>query len=371
MKKLTKIKIVLIVCLTGYLVLDYSKSNFKAEEFGLGEGTTSHFAFHDGFPIHINKLNQEQFGPFQDGIETKGKGKEITLFSGNSQTHGINQYESGDSNYVSLLHNKVESEYIVSHSIQNASLQYFLLSLTYLHSKTNLKKVIVPLFYDDFREDGIRQIFFENLVVEDFHLESYVGSISGDLNSELDLMKSDGKITATSENRSTQKITEEKIESFLSSNSDYWSARKSIRGKLFTQLYQLRNRVFGINAQTIRKKMPLIYNKNIDALEGIIAFCKANEIELHTYIPPIRNDVSIPYVIEDYENFKSEVELIVRNASFKHYNFENIVPAALWGVKTSTTGSNEKEYDFMHFTGEGHQLLFSELYSSIYRKSNN
>jgi len=246
MKNKIAIKITLTILLSFYLIIMYSKSNFNAEEFGLGEGTTSHFAASNGFPIHINKLNKEQCSPFLEGIKKNAKKKNITLFLGNSQTHGINQYEMEDSNYVSLLHNKVDLDYIISHSIQNASLQYFLLSLTYLHNKTNLTQVIIPLFYDDFREDGIRQIFFENLIEEDFYLDSSIGSMALELNSELDFLKKKNNNEETNKKKSTQEITEDNIESFLSSNSKYWSARKDIRSKLFIELYQLRNRAFGI-----------------------------------------------------------------------------------------------------------------------------
>lgn len=359
------IKLTVIIIIVFLLIRNYSQSKVNTENFALGEGTSSHFVSVDNTPIHINKIDSVEFNSLLKGVKTNERG-DIILFLGNSQTHGINQYKKGDSNYVELFHNYLKDDYVISHSIQNASIQYFLLSLVYFNSKMKIKEVFVPLFFDDFREDGIRSMFFENLINSSFQLDSSLGDIAISLNEIIKAKHLKSMITLENKNKSTQELSESYLESFLSSKFKFWESRSSIRGQIFIQLYQFRNKVFGINAQTVRKKNPIIFRKNMEALSAIKKYCTKNGIILHTYIPPIRNDVAIPYNLADYDSFKKSIKVMFSGQNgIHHYNLENIVPGKFWGVKKSTTGSQEMEYDFMHFTGEGHRLLYDSLHYKI------
>ena len=73
----------------------------------------------------------------------------------------------------------------------------------------------------------------------------------------------------------------------------------------------------------------------------------------------------------DYNSFKKTVDSMFRNQTINcHYDLESVVPGKFWGVKNSTTGSQEMEYDFMHFTGEGHRLLYDSLHYKMIVNSN-
>ena len=124
--------------------------------------------------------------------------------------------------------------------------------------------------------------------------------------------------------------------------------------------------LLGITANTVRKMIPGRYNQNYIAFNYIIKYCKAGKIPLFIYIPPIRDDVSIPYNIEEYNNFKKTIEADVK--SYGHYiiNIEHLVPARYWGMKKSTNSFIGKgEVDFMHFQEAGHKLLADTIYAFL------
>ena len=92
---------------------------------------------------------------------------------------------------------------------------------------------------------------------------------------------------------------------------------------------------------------------------------KENEIEVATYITPIRNDIKIPYKISEYKIFKKEIEDIAKNYKTYFTSLENLVPSEFWGTKASTSLKEEDEVDFMHFQAEGHRLLAEAIFLSI------
>ena len=338
------------------------KRSFDGENFALGTATSSHFANVDKALIHVNKINDKEAQTAITAYKASSN-LPVMLILGNSQTHSINQFQPGQTTYVEMLHRQIKDSYVMAHSIQNASLQYFLISLEYFSSKVTIDKVVLPVFFDDFREDGIRDIFFTDVINEHFLLDSVSGAKSiTDINNELKSYWNKTTTDSTSDiYRYTQDLTEEKLEDFLASRSTFWEQRPDLRGNLFLDLYQLRNRVFNINAQTVRNKIPARYEKNMMVFGEIIRFCDEQNIELYVYIPPLRNDVTPPYNLNDYAIFKQEIDTICKQHQVDFINLESIVPGKYWGMKNSTNGTGELEYDFMHFQYPGHQLLGSSL----------
>ena len=109
----------------------------------------------------------------------------------------------------------------------------------------------------------------------------------------------------------------------------------------------------------------LLYLKNFQALESSIKLAQEKNIKILIYNVPIRNDVKIPYKIDDYSKFKKDLDYLSKKYLFKYINLENIVPNNLWAEKTSTTLSNETEIDFMHFKEKGHEILAEHIYFEI------
>ena len=159
---------------------------------------------------------------------------------------------------------------------------------------------------------------------------------------------------------------QDKSESYLDKKLNnfwpLWSERSQLRGDLFNFLYRFRNYVFQINPSTSRKILPGEYKKNFQALKSLIEISKAHKINLIIYNVPIRNDVKIPYDVEEYSNFKKNLTSLSNQNSLKFLNLEKIIPNNLWGKKASTTISKNKELDFMHFKERGHEILAKTLY---------
>ena len=119
-------------------------------------------------------------------------------------------------------------------------------------------------------------------------------------------------------------------------------ARDSLIGQLYGNLYLLRNSIFGIKATTTRKIIKGRYANNINALKDILSLAIENEVNVIVYIPPIRNDIKIPYNISQYINFKHEINEITKHYETNFANLENLIPAKYWGKKASTSLKRKK-----------------------------
>ena len=160
----------------------------------------------------------------------------------------------------------------------------------------------------------------------------------------------------------SQEIIEDFFNQFLNNQFYIWKNRNDLRSHISILLYKLRNTVFNISPQTERKMIPEIYNNNISALKVLLDNTKNNNVNVIIYIPPIRSDIKIPYNEIEYQNFKKQVkDFSYKYSHVKFYNFENIVPGKYFGMKNSTNFIDESEFDFMHFTSYGHEILYKEL----------
>ncbi len=247
----------------------------------------------------------------------------------------------------------------------NASLQEMMLTFDYVTSLTSINYLIIPVFMDDLREDGIRtDVFFKNLNSENYFIKDSFSLISKKVNSELKTAYSAG--SQNSDIAALKETPQEKVETFLNEKldnySDVWKDREQVRGDFFNALYIMRNTVLGIDAQTKRKMIPTRMESNFSALSYILDKCQKLNIKSIIYVPPIRTDVEPPYDLNEYENFKESLEKDVNKYSNAHFvNLENIVEGKYWGVKNATTMDGKPELDFMHFQYEGHKMLYKNL----------
>jgi hypothetical protein len=350
----------LLLSLLFIYLLNHRQENFADQ--ALGEETSRYLALKGKQPIHAVELDSSLLNDILRAIDTLYN---TTLFLGNSQTHSINQMNPGEVNYIEILSKRVKSN-ILCQSIPNANLQEFLLLYNFWKDKTKITRLVVPVFMDDLREDGIRP-FFINYLLQSKYLISDSSSCCKQINNELfELSKKAADATGTqSEYLTLQDKTEAKINQFLYENSGAWGQRENLRGNLFVFLYELRNMVFHINASTKRKMIPVRYASNLNALRQILFDSKQRNIQTLIYIPPIRHDTDIPYDSSEYFQFKIEIENLANQFRADFKNFEDIVPGPLWGYKASTNASGKKELDFMHFKAKGHQILADSLYKLI------
>ena len=341
------------------------KGNRSFEEAALGTLTVTHQAKSQaGEAIHTQRAKPEEIPSLLQHVEGK---EERILILGNSQTHSINQKESGQTIYPELLELGLDSTIgTLTHSLPNANFQEFRVAHSWWSEKGPWDLILVPAFMDDLREDGLRADFLKAPVAEGHQLDSKT-TLSDALNAQLDLLTHPPSDSGSESKEETpQDIVERALNDWLAEHTTTWKNRANARGDLFLSLYGLRNKAFGISASTQRKMIPARYNRNMSALAELLAHAEHKGQEVLLYIPPIRTDVAPPYDPQEYSTFKEAIEsLAAQNANTRFANLENVVPGEYWGLKASTDGDGKPELDYMHFQFVGHQLLAEALEREI------
>jgi|SaaInlStandDraft_7_1057024.scaffolds.fasta_scaffold15403_2 hypothetical protein len=346
----------LIAFLMLSIWLEFLDEDKKFDELALGKHTSTLFGKVDGASIHC--------GDFSDmhkcinGYLKNGINKEIVLWLGNSQLHAINQSKPNDQTASMLLHKKLtdKSKYLLTFSQANANLKEHHTIFRNLYQELPISTLILPIFFDDMRESGVRKTILD--------MSRYSKIDQGESESKkntIDSVQNLEDITSTS--HGIQKKVEGFLEGIISEEWNLWGKRDILRSEIFHILYLLRNKVFDINASTKRYKIKGRYAINIDEFEKILNFSYQNKINIIVYIPPIRNDVEIPYDIEEYNDFKKEIQILSKKYKASFFILEDIIPGEYWGNKASTSlGEGDKEVDFMHFQAEGHNILANKIY---------
>tara|TARA_A100001015_G_scaffold314167_1_gene423028 strand:- start:1222 stop:2361 length:1140 start_codon:yes stop_codon:yes gene_type:complete len=360
------------------IISNISDSNF--DNIALGRHTSTYVAKHpNGHIIHstedqtilnnlasrtsiINDNHLElSISLMYDDWIRRGK-RDIIFLIGNSQYHAINNLKSGDINTSEILFNYFEDHSIdfLTYSSANMNLQEQYLMMDYFFDIFPIKYLLLPVFLDDTREDGIR------FYVKDLLLNKVKNENNDIIYKKLFSKNSDSPAKDLEGLSDTaQEIAENYFNKILLENSENWSSRANVRNMLFSQLYLLRNKVFNINPSTARKVIPGPYRDNLFSLEKILINANKRKIETLVYIPPIRNDVQIPYLTKEYSQFKDDIRSISSEHNSNFVNYENILLNEYWGYK----GQNDnKEIDFMHFNYQGHQALADSLYDYITNK---
>ena len=283
------------------------------------------------------------------------------IWFGNSQLHAINQYKVGEKNSTYFLAKLLPSNNIRTFSQPNGNLQEHLVLFEYLHSRVNVSKIILPVVFDDMREDGLRPeiaALLQKTSLNNVFSQSEIGKhlISNNKNlssSESDLVGLNGSI---------QEMVEESLNKFLIKNTVLWGARPQLRGEIYDGMYRLRNVIFNIKPTSKRKKIIGRYSLNLMALQQILQEAKEYKIQIVLYIAPIKsNNGETPYIEKEYIDFKRDISELSKKYQAEYYDFDNLIPDKEWGLKDSTTDRKSPEIDFMHFKSIGHQRLAKSI----------
>ena len=355
---------VLFSLLVLYQVAFVSSSDINLKELALGQDTKGLFGEVEDLKIHCLDLTDYQ--ECLSDYSKFGGSKPIILWLGNSQLHSINDYKEGQETASMILFSlaKKKNHYLLTFSQPNANLQEHFIILSHLIKKMPIKYLILPVVFDDLRENGIRD-GLQDVFLDDDSLKlinkSEIGKNLIRSNIKSDNSGNELNKSKTSLQESSESVLSEKLET----NWSLWSKRSNLRGELFINLYKLRNFVFNINPTTTRKILPGQYKKNLAALNSLLKISNDNGIKTFMYIVPIRNDIKIPYDIFEYDKFKKDIKniTIIKDIEFK--NFEHLVPNTMWGKKNSTSLVKKNEIDFMHFKFEGHKILANSIFSQI------
>jgi len=345
-----------------YFTIDSKPKKF--DDFALGKENTTSLEFVNGVQVHCNDVKNSH--ECINGYNNSRPGEDIVLWLGNSQLDTINQIKPGDVTAAYILHRyfAADSKYYLTFSQPNASLQEHYLLFEYLTHQLPVTNLVLPIVFDDMRETGIRHSLidaFNNQAVSKRLYNTVIGrkliSLHGNQNSIAnDMTALDGTV---------QKQSEKYLNEGLNEIWRIWEQRVGLRGSFLTSLYVFRNWLFGINPSSIRRIIPGRYSMNLDALKAVFQTANEQGIKVLLYIPPLRNDVKVPYDLDQYGKFKYEIQLLAQKNEAKFVNLEHLVPAELWGTKPSTTLGRDQELDFMHFQAGGHELLANALYGEL------
>jgi hypothetical protein len=372
--KLSSNKILLLQFSVAFLVAGLlfnflNRENTSFEDLALGTSTSSYQAQNKNLELihflHIDSLEMLAFDQLSQKLSDS-----ISLFLGNSQTHSINQMQSGEVNYVELIERKMQNQNnVLSFSFPNANLQEQYTCLRYVLTRKKVKELVLPVFMDDLREDGIREAFFSGLMNQGFQI-SDKSDVSKNINQQLKRQNIVSNV-ASLEMQTTQERTEQFLNNYLNEHTRFWPKRENMRGSIFNWTYMLRNTVFGIRPGSVRKMIPESYERNLNALEEILKCAKQKNFRVYLYIPPIRSDVPLPYDLNEYQQFKKDLSNLCKNYASvaKLKDFSQIVPAHLWGYKDPTNFIDKREIDFMHFQYKGHQILADSVWNFLNKRN--
>ena len=232
----------------------------------------------------------------------------------------------------------------------NANLMEHALMFAALAPRYDIRLLILPVFLDDIREQGIRPQIAE--LQEEPRVRKHVEQ-SAIWPHIAPLLARNGD-TEAKEPAGFQQTFEAGFNARLEKVWPLWRNRANLRGLFGILTHTLRNKVLGINAQSKRKVDPNVYREKMATLAAALTHARDLKIKVLLYVPPFRQDIQGPYVDSDYAMLKADLQVLAANYGAHFANLESIVPGPEWGnVVDSIFGF--QDYDFMHFTGEGHR----------------
>lgn len=327
----------------------------------LGAATTSVFAVRGAFPVHCQP--DEGLDLCIRGVKARGL-KRKAIWLGNSQLHAVNQFREGERNAPDLLSERLAGRSIdlVTVSLGNGNLQEHLVLFHYLLDRIQPDTLVLPVVFDDTREDGLRDGVAD--LIRDERVSQQLRE--SDIGRKV-LEKALASVPLSTARVTPQDRTEAWLNARLEEYVPLWRARPEMRGDFFVFLYRLRNTVFGITPNSKRKIIPGRYANNMAALETMLQTAVIAGIRVFVYVAPIGSyQGARPYVESEYQRFKEEIAALARRYGASFENFEDLIPASLWGFKDSTTVGRGIELDFMHFTAAGHHVLAEQIEQQLF-----
>ncbi|MBU3564459.1 hypothetical protein [Polynucleobacter sp. MWH-HuK1] len=348
--------LLLSIVLALIMLIYYEGKRIQAEDFALGKENTSRSEAMDGIPFTGHTL--PEINAIVSHYSGESKQQKIVLWLSNSQLHTINQFKQGEHLAPYWMRNSPQCGGCfvpLGLSLSNANPQEEFILAQFVQSKLAVKALVLQVEFMGFRESGLRQDF------SDIATDKFVNSLlTYSVGRELALLANNGKeveseVKQGAYGESVDKGLEDLLSSKLGSVWQLWEKRGNLRASVLGDLFEFRNWVFNISSTSQRKIIKPRYEKNMKALEDMLARSKADMVPLVMYIAPVRQDKPLPYDRKEYSEWKIQIEQLANKYSAKYLDLEKLVPAEDWG---SNFG---EDIDFMHFQENGHKLLAKEL----------
>ncbi|MEK6542453.1 MAG: hypothetical protein AABZ45_10085 [Pseudomonadota bacterium] len=291
-----------------------------------------------------------------------GSGRSI-LWLGNSQLDAVNRIQPGDRNAPVILHDRLAARgrYLVVYQMPNANLSEHILATEAVLPAYRPDVVILPVCYDDIRELAVRDDVAALLEQPGLRRRLAATRYGRQVLAAAGVQTDRGEAAVNHDDpRSIRPKVEAALVGALEQHSDLWKQRDSLRGMLGFAIHTLRNKALGINSQTKRAVDPTLYRERMTMLGDYLNDLRARGVRVLLYVPPYRQNVSGPYIEGDYAAFKHDLAAMATRNGADYADLDAIVPGPEWGMVTDSLFGFQ-EYDFMHFTGDGHRRLADAL----------
>jgi hypothetical protein len=348
------------------LLLSFHGKSTRFEDLGLGKETVPVFARVGDDPIHCTDLGD--LDACLNGFHRRGA-EQAALWLGNSQLHGVNQWQAGQATASALLFPRLNEEgvHLITLSQPNANFQEHLVLYAHLATRLPLRYLLLPAVFDDTRETGVRGTIATALEDPATRAVLEVSEIGRSIIAS-NRSTADPDLAAL--DATLQEGSESWLNAWLDRHFPLWKLRPEARGNIGRFVQQTRNAVFGITPNSKRRVITGRYAQNLAAARAILADAKARGIRTLVYVAPLRNDVETPYVPSEYERFKRDVAELSAAHAAQFVNLESSVPGPLWGVTHARDLDEANTVDFMHFQAGGHAILADQLASALFLRGN-
>jgi hypothetical protein len=332
------------------LLLDVARSKvMDLTAAALGGQTTEVLAEVDGLQVACFDATDSE--ACESAYQRAGR-KPTILWFGNSQNFAINRYQPGQELATVKVHRWLKSKgtWLVSYVQPNANLLEEALLFEALANRYDTRMLILPVFMDKLREQGIRgsvAAFMQDPKTAERVRSSPAWS---DLSPLLE-QKTEVRRVPTIQER-----VENHLNGVLNEYWPLWRDRSILSGNFQFAIRTLRNKVFGIHSYTKRPVDPAVYAEKLHVLGKLLDSAKNQNIRVLLYIPPYRRDIPGPYDDAQYAQFKVDVASLAAKYQADFADLDDTVPGPLWATITDSLFGFQ-EPDFMHFTAEGHRRL--------------
>jgi lysophospholipase L1-like esterase len=358
--------------LAGYaLHATFGGTRTKFEDLGLGINTVNHLGTYEGEPIHGRDAREATYQPgdpptIQQVVASwKRRGEPPAAISlGNSQLHGINQYKDGQENAAEMLFKRLKPRGIevLTFTQPSASLQEHYVLFEYLLPQLHPKFLILPVVFINQRSSEVREniaVCLSDPATRDALEQTEVGRRI------LERFAPGGEEAPGNETAALDKTTQEVAENFLTDwlkeHWSLWALRPEARGHILDLMIRTRNTALGISGQSKRHMIRGAYEANIEALAAILASARAHDVRVLVYIAPIRHDAEPPYIAEEYDACRRQVQEVAEEHGAVFADLDDAVPSEYYGVHNSRVFGRESQPDFFHFQEEAHRRLAAAL----------
>jgi hypothetical protein len=354
---------VLVALISLYV---YNERRIQADDFALGKENTSRSESWNGIPFTGRNIVEisaivRQYSDLQSNH--KSKQQKIILWLGNSQLHTINQFKLGEHLAPYWLRKLALCEDCLvplGLSLSNANPQEAFVLSQYVVKRVALSALVLQVEFMGFREDGVRGEF-SKIATPD--MVNSLRDYSVGKNLALLASGAVGNDGVAKNEAGLDGVPKQDIEGLLTDKLGeiwpLWKDRANLRSNVLGDLFTFRNWALNISSASQRKIIKPRYQKNILALEDLLASLRDANVPVVIYSAPVRQDYPLPYDGVEYSKWKEQIELLANSYSATYVNLDKLIPPQNWG---SNFGP---DIDFMHFQEAGHKIIAEELYPLI------